>query len=126
MDGIVFSLIAAWQQVSMVEDDSEKQKIAILQKFTEVFQRVGELSNNESLVSTYAELLKYLLPYNAFSIVSTPRISERIENRRINIDYCQGYDDPEKYKAECSINGRTFPYYVLVSEEYQEEHQEYQ
>ena len=122
LDGIVFSLIAAWQQVSMVEDDSEKQKIAILQKFTEVFQRVGELSNNESLVSTYAELLKYLLPYNAFSIVSTPRISERIENRRINIDYCQGYDDPEKYKAECSINGRTFPYYVLVSEEYQEEH----
>lgn len=121
LDGIVFSLIAAWQKVSMTEDDSERQRIAILQKFSDIFQRVGELSKDESLISSYADLLKYLLPYNAFSIVSTPRISERIENKRINIDFCYGYDDPERYKAECSINGRTFPYYVLVSEEYQEE-----
>ena len=60
-DGIVFSLIAAWQANFMTESNREKKKIAMIQKISEIFHKVREAPCSNNLSSTYAEFLKIIL-----------------------------------------------------------------
>jgi hypothetical protein len=119
LDGLVFALIAAWHENVRIEDVCEDTKVAIIKKFSEVFQAVGEIPKDDSVVSTYGELLQYVLPYNAMSLAT--RVLKPTESKGIKVAYCKGYSDPHKYKNECSSNGLTFPYHVLLSGELQEE-----
>lgn len=119
LDGLVFALIAAWQENVRIEDACEEQKVAIIKKVSEVFQTVGEIPKDDSVAATYAELLKYVLPFNALSLAM--RVLKTNESKGIDIAYCEGYNDSSMYKQECSSNSLSFPYHVLVSGEPQEE-----
>jgi hypothetical protein len=101
----------------MTKNNGEKKNITIIQKVSEKFHKIRGEPCGDSLSSTYAELLKIILPYDAFNIASIPHFPETIEERRnkTNINFYEGYANPDRYKQDCSSYVGSFPYNVFVS-----------
>ena len=120
LDGLVFSLITAWQEDFRNQNTSADKRLAIIRKVSEVFQAVREITSdeNERVACSYSELLQHFIQYDALSIALSA--SKTHETKTINIPYCKGYAVPSDYKKWCIDNISSFPYHVLVSGEPQE------